>query len=343
MSLRPERVFALPADRAACRASIRQGSRSFHLASLLLPAGVREPAYAVYAFCRMADDVIDAEGAGARGIAQISAVIERAYGGRPAADPIERAFADVVSEFAIPRSVPEALVEGLAWDVENRRYATLDDLKAYAVRVAGTVGLMMSLVMRRDGEHVLARACDLGVAMQLTNICRDVGEDARNGRLYLPTEMLEEAGADLARPGIALVYDKPVRVVVGRLLDEAEALYDRALCGIDALPGSCRAGIGAARLFYRAIGHAVVDGVDPVRERAIVPLAQKLALLPQLALESRIGQLDAPVLPQAAHLIDAVASAPRRQHLPLPAWWRVGARAEHLVEMLSRLPQGGRP
>ncbi len=338
-----ERVFALPADRAACRASIRQGSRSFHLASLLLPIAVREPAYAVYAFCRMADDLIDGSDAGRDGIDRIDALLDRVYAGRPAADPIERSFADVVAEFAIPRAVPQALVEGLAWDVEGRRYATLDDLKAYAVRVAGTVGLMMSLVMRRHDGQVLARALDLGVAMQITNICRDIGEDAANGRLYLPLDMVLAHGlspdAFLVSPGNCA----RLRALTCELLAEAERLYARSLSGIAALPAGCRPGIGAARLFYREIGRTVLDGADPVASRTVVAGSRKAALLPLLFTERPEPSLGEPVLPQARFLMEAIAGMPVRRHRPLPPWWRVGARAERMVELLARLPEGGRP
>ena len=103
--------------------------------------------------------------------------------GRARAD---RALAAVVAQHAIPRALPEFLIEGLAWDVEGRRYETLDELLAYAARVAAAVGAMMSLLMGVREPAALARACDLGVAMQLSNIARDVGEDARMGRLYLP-------------------------------------------------------------------------------------------------------------------------------------------------------------
>jgi 15-cis-phytoene synthase len=337
-----ERVFALPADRAACRASIRQGSRSFHLASLLLPISVREPAYAVYALCRMADDLIDGAEAGRDGIARIDALLDRAYAGRPAADPIERSFADIVAEFAIPRAVPQALVEGLAWDVEGRRYETLDDLLAYGVRVAGTVGLMMSLVMQRQCPKVLARACDLGVAMQITNICRDIGEDAANGRIYLPLEMMAAHGLDADAFLASPAHCTRLRALTSELLEEAERLYARSLSGIAMLPAGCRPGIGAARLFYREIGRTVLGGADPVVSRVVVSGPRKAALLPLLVSERTEPSLGQPVLPQARFLIDAIAAMPVRRHRRLPPWWRVGARAERMVELLASLPESGK-
>ena len=104
--------------------------------------------------------------------------LDQIYAGKPSDDPTDRAFADVVHRFAIPRAVPDALIEGFAWDAEGRHYQSLSDVTAYGVRVAGTVGVMMSLIMGERRPDALARAIDLGVAMQFSNIARDVEEDA---------------------------------------------------------------------------------------------------------------------------------------------------------------------
>lgn len=336
------RPFATPADLAACREAIRQGSRSFHLAGKLLPVEVREPAYAIYAFCRFADDRIDRERGGTGAIASIRHLLDRCYSGRPGADFVERAFADVVREFAIPRAVPEALVEGLLWDAEGRRYATVSDLRGYAVRVAGSVGVMMSLAMGTREPAVLARACDLGIAMQFSNICRDIGEDAREGRIYLPDELLERSGCTAAHLFKARTMTPPIRQAAEGLLANAETHYDLAAAGIAALPAGTRIGINAARLLYREIGRMVGAGTDAVAKRAVVPRRRKLALLVAAADVPRAdsGGLSHPVAPEAAFLIDAVGNtaAPRRR--PLPGWWDVPGRAAHMVEMLTRLEDG---
>ncbi len=249
---------------------IRQGSRSFFAASLLLPLEMRGPAYTLYAFCRLADDAVDNGGSTESALARLSDRLERAYAGRPLPAPADRAFADLVADYAIPRALPEALLEGLAWDAEGRRYDDLSALNAYAARVAGTVGVMMALLMGARAPGVLARACELGVAMQFTNIARDVGEDARMGRIYLPLAWLRDAGIDpdawLARP----CFDARLGGVVQRLLSVADALYDRAIPGIAALPWACRPGILAARMLYAEIGRELERsglelGVAPVR------------------------------------------------------------------------------
>src|SRR5687767_13098188 len=163
-------------DLLACREIIRRGSRSFFLASRLLPPRVRWPAYALYGFCRVADDEVDEGGGG--GMARVEALsrrLDRAYAGAPREHPVDRALAATVREHGLPRAAFDAMLEGFTWDVENRSYESFDALSAYCVRVAATVGVLMTVLMGRRDRATLARACDLGVAMQLTNVARDVG------------------------------------------------------------------------------------------------------------------------------------------------------------------------
>jgi phytoene synthase len=306
------------ADLAACRTLLRGGSRSFHAASLLLPRSVRDPATALYAFCRLADDAIDQDGGRLAALARLRERLARAYEGRPLPIPADRALAVVLARFGIPRAVPEALLEGFAWDAAGRRYETAAELIDYGVRVAGTVGAMMAMLIGVRAPAVVARACDLGVAMQLSNIARDVGEDAAAGRLYLPLQWLREAGIDpdawLACP----TFTPALGAVVERLLAQADALYARAGSGVRRLPLACRPGIGAARLLYAEIGHEVLrQGGDSVGGRAVVSGRRKLRLLGRSLAEAVLPwRLSAePALPQARFLIDAVAAAPA----PLPA------------------------
>lgn len=331
-------AFSTPANCAACRRSIRQGSQSFYVASLLLPLAVREPAYAIYAFCRMADDLIDREQGGVEAVAELERMLDRIYAGRPHRSFVERGFADVVARFAIPRAVPDALIEGLAWDAQGRRYATLEDLHAYAVRVAGTVGFMMTLAMGRRDPHVLARACDLGVAMQLTNISRDVGEDAAQGRLYLPLDWMSEAGIDPQAWLEAPRSSPELRCLVARLLGEAETLYEQAGAGIAGLPAGSRLGINTARLLYREIGREILRGVDPVTTRAVTSKRLKLRLV-ATALMSRLAGSDDLYRPGVAagdFLVEAVQRAPLpRAPLAMPAWWDLKARSIRMIDLLN--------
>lgn len=318
----PPVVEALPPSRidsdvAACRQLLRHGSRTFHAASYLLPRRVREPATALYAFCRLADDAVDdtADDATARRqvLADLEHRLQRAYAGEPLPIAADRAFARVVREHRIPAALPGALLEGFRWDAEGRRYATLEDLHAYAARVAGTVGTMMAMLMGVRCRQQLARACDLGVAMQLSNIARDVGEDARAGRLYLPLSWLREAGIEpedwLAAPS----HSAALGGVVERLLREADRLYDRAEAGISRLPWSCRPGIHAARFLYAGIGDQVRRRrLDSVSGRAVVPAPRKMRLLARGLASAAMAPVDdaAPPLPATAFLVDAAAAAP---------------------------------
>lgn len=321
-----------PADLAECRQMIRDGSKTFYTASLLLPQRVCDAARALYAFCRVADDLVDRSPDSRAAVDHLLSRLDRIYRGEPHDQPADRAFADVASRFAIPREIPEALIEGFAWDASGRRYRTLADLHAYAVRVAGTVGAMMSLVMQVRSPYAIARACDLGIAMQLTNIARDVGEDQRNGRIYLPLDWLDEAKIS---PD-AIESSTAVRPLVQRLLREADTLYARSLSGIAMLPAACRPSIHAARMLYAEIGREVErNGCDSVTRRAVVPTARKLARLAQslAACLASVPQTGQPALPAAQFLIDAVALAGAPKLPPRT----LDERAQWLTDLFTRL------
>jgi len=276
---------AVAADLAACREVIRVHSRSFHAASLLLPRPYRDAAVATYAFCRGADDDVDEAGSmrdARERHARTRARLARIYEGRldPREDgPVARAFARVVRERGIPRDEPEALLDGMAQDVGTVRVADADALLLYCYRAAGVVGRMMSRIMGRDDAPALRRAVDLGIAMQLTNVARDVGEDAARDRVYLPGTWLAEEGSSFAdvlsrepRPGV-LATNR-------RVLTLAEGYYASGIAGVALLPASCRPAILGAALLYRAIGRRVLArGGDGVTARARVPGATKLGLL----------------------------------------------------------------
>ena len=271
---------ATQADFAACRALIREGSKSFHAASLLLPAAIRPGAHAIYAFCRLSDDAADSGTGRAAALARQHRRLDAVYRGQPEDSPVDRALASCVRRHGVPKAAFEGLLEGLGWDLDGRRYETLADLHAYAARVAGTVGILMSALMGVHDTGRLARACDLGVAMQLTNIARDVGEDARNGRVYLPLQWLREEGIDpdafVSRPAFTPALGR----VIERVLAAAEGLYRRSDSGIARLPASCRPAIAAARDIYAAIGHRLLRaGLDSVSVRTVVPLGVKAGLL----------------------------------------------------------------
>ncbi|MGF1444572.1 MAG: phytoene/squalene synthase family protein [Pikeienuella sp.] len=311
---KPVRGAADRADFAACAEAIRHGSHSFHAAGKFLPQRLRLPSHAIYAFCRLADDAVDETDLPLDdAVARLRVRLDRAYQGRPLDIAADRAFARTVEAFEMPRTLPEALIEGLAWDADGRRYATLSELNAYAARVAGAVGGMMAVLLGERSAEMLARACDLGVAMQLTNIARDVGEDARRGRVYLPLDWLEKAGIDPERLIAAPAPSPQLAAVLKALLAEADKLYIRAEAGIARLPKDCRPAIFAARFLYAEIGHEVARrGYDSITGRAVVSKARKrLIVLRALAAAAaplpRAWALFKPALSETRYLVDAAA------------------------------------
>ncbi len=334
-------------DIAACRAMLRANSRTFFMASMLLPSSVRDPACALYAFCRIADDEVDLNGGRLEAIAGLRERLRLAYAGQPQPQAADRALAEVVARFSVPRALPEALIEGFEWDAIGRRYESLAELHDYAARVAGAVGAMMALLMGARSAEALERACDLGVAMQLTNIARDVGEDARAGRLYLPRDWMRDAGIDPDEWLAAPVFSAPLASVIARLLQEADVLYDRVAGGVARLPAGCRPGINAARSLYAEIGRELErGGLNSVARRAVVPAWRKTWLLARAPFMSTRadGNADIPAMRQTRFLVEAVAltaSSPRPTTAAM-RWWQIGTRLGWLVQLFERLEQQDR-
>lgn len=333
-----------PKDLAECAEAIRNGSRSFHTASKVLPRRVREPALALYAFCRLADDAVDLHSDKSGAVLSLRDRLDLVYAGQPRNTATDRAFAAMVDEFDMPRALPDALLEGLAWDALERRYQTFSDLVSYSARVASAVGVMMCVLMGVRDRHALARAADLGVAMQLTNIARDVGEDAREGRLYLPLDWMEEAGLT---PDEFLADPKPlpeIEMMVRRLLSEAEHLYQRSEAGVRKLPLKCRMSILSARHIYAGIGTSLAEmGYQSMTARAYTTKRTKLRLMAraiaQTAAISSFPQsavLYAKPLPEVSFLIDAAAVAPVRASI-----WGDG-RSGAFIEALAQLEEADR-
>ncbi len=306
----PEATSALVAtgadDLAVCKRLLAEGSKSFSAASWLLPRRIRDDAAAFYAFCRVADDAVDDSGDPARAVARLHVRLERIFADHPEDDPVDRALARVVHRHAMPRAPFAALLEGFEWDAQDRDYRTLSDVLAYAARVASAVGVVMTYLMGARDRDTLARACDLGAAMQLTNICRDVGEDARRGRIYVPEDWLREAGLDVQAWLADPRFEPAVAQATARLLDEADRLYVRAQAGIGALPSDCRPAIRAAAMIYGDIGRVVrARGFDSVSGRARVGLGRKLWLLARAWMRTSdpsVG-LDAAPVPEVEFLL----------------------------------------
>jgi 15-cis-phytoene synthase len=338
-------------DLEACTALMRGGSKSFFAASRLLPIRMRAPAIALYAFCRLADDAIDNGHDQQAAMRDLKARLAAIYAGRPGTEDADRALTVVVHRYAIPIGLLEALLDGFLWDSEGRRYETLADVEAYGARVAGTVGAMMSLIMGAASQTAIARASELGVAMQLTNIARDIGEDARNGRLYVPRTWFREIGMDadawLANP----VFDARIAGFTQRLLLRADALYRRGEFGLIELPRDCRPAIQAARLVYAEIGVQLArTGLNSIDHRSVVSTPRKLALIARATATA----LKAPAVPAvplspvpAIHYLVDIVRRDRDEvedRVPTAVPHRsFDERIEWMVDLFERLEQRGRP
>jgi phytoene synthase len=279
-----------------CRRVIERGSRSFTRAAALLAPEIRDAGYQLYAWCRHCDDVIDDQALGravpesvrrartgtqAERLAELRALTTAALDGQPVAQIEYRGLARIVARYQIPRQHPFELLDGMAMDVDGRRYRTIDELIVYCYHVAGVVGVMMAHIMGIRDAETLKRAEDLGIAMQLTNIARDVMDDADEGRVYLPLQWLAEAGVDpeaVSRP----VHRAAIAAVVARLLDVAETRYARADEGIAHLPFRSAWSIAAARAIYSDIGRVIRErGAAGWDRRAMVTSGRKYLLVSQ--------------------------------------------------------------
>lgn len=292
---------------------IRKGSKSFALASRLFDAPTRERAVMLYAWCRHCDDEIDGQelgmvpGRAGGGVPSVSPAAQvsppgtpppalpldaspqfrlqhlrnetrRALAGERVTDPVFVAFQRVAAEARIPERHAMEFLAGFEMDVAGYRYESFEDTLLYCYRVAGVVGVMMALVMGVRDPQALQRAADLGIAFQLTNISRDVLDDARNGRCYVPAAWLRAEGlsaADLktpARPEVARL--------ARRLLDEADRYYASAGEGLRALSFRSAWAVATALYVYRDIGRVVRQrGEHAWDRRAVVGTARKLLLV----------------------------------------------------------------
>lgn len=276
---------------ALCRQTIAAHSRSFALASRVLPPWCRDRAAVVYTWCRRADDAVDLAPAAAQpeALARLRAELDDVYAGRAQPDIAMAAFQAVVTECRLPRGYPEELLAGMEMDVQGQRYEHMNTLLRYCYRVAGTVGLMMSHVMGVAHDRALRNAAHMGMAMQLTNICRDVLEDWEMGRLYVPAELLAACGAGDLGAHLGGPFPRharePMGRAVARLLAAADGYYRSGDRGLRALPWRCALGVRAARLVYAAIGARIARrGHDVCAGRAVVPGWRKLALVARAGL-----------------------------------------------------------
>lgn len=276
----------------ACRLLAQEHGKTFAFASRFLPPERRLGILAAYAYCRTADDIVDA--APRSGLPEAGAALDRWEAQLTApTDPVALAFVATRERFAIPSQPAHDLIAGIRTDLAPRSYASWDELRTYCYLVAGTVGLIVAPVLGCRDPRALDYAAELGIAMQLTNILRDVGDDARAGRLYLPLDELADFGCDpeailSGRPGDGFP------ALIAFQISRARELYEHARLGLAALPPRSRfTALAAGELYARILGEIEAGGYDVFGFRAHVTTGRKARALPGLAftfIRCSIGQ-----------------------------------------------------
>lgn len=268
-----------------CRAIIRKGSKSFSLAARLFDPDTRDAAFFLYGWCRYCDDQVDEAGKQERGhemerrVEALKEWTRSAFTDTPQPQAVFIALHYIVHRYSIPAHYALELIEGMAMDARGTRYPSLEDLLVYCYRVAGTVGLMMSHVMGLRQESGLRHAADLGIAMQLTNIARDVTEDAAMGRIYIPLDWLRQAGIEPDEIAASKNRDKLAQLA-RRLLETAESYYRSGDAGLWHLSFRSACAVSAAREVYSEIGARLLKkGARAWDERAYVTGARKLQVV----------------------------------------------------------------
>ena len=262
-------------------------SKSFYFASAFLPEEKRSAIRALYAFCRTVDDIVDEAADGERD-AQLDywrQVVQTAS--PPDENLVATAWADTLNRYHIPRHYALQLIDGVARDLTQIRYPTFDDLATYCYGVASTVGLMSMYIVGFKSNDAIPYAIKLGVALQMTNILRDVGEDYRNGRVYLPREDLLFYG--ISETDIEMGKVSPRwRQFMKFQIDRTRQLYAESWEGVKMLEREGQLAIGAASVFYQGILDEIEKSdYDVFTKRASLSSMGKLSKVPALWLKVR--------------------------------------------------------
>jgi phytoene synthase len=284
---RPEMGPGLLQAISRCQQLTRQHSKTFYFGSRYFPLAQRQAVWAVYATCRAGDDIVDEPGGGPAALSDWWARVQSALAGQlplsgESPQPTDLALVWAARQFPLPVTAFQELYLGLRMDLEGQVYRDMDDLELYCRRVAGVVGCMIAPICGfSGGPQTLTYALRLGQAMQLTNILRDVGEDLKRGRLYLPQTLL---GAYCVTPEMLQggQVTPEYRALMAHLINVARLWYAEGRTGIPHLQGSGRLAVTAAAHAYEGILDALErNGYDNFRHRASVSNARKLLMLPR--------------------------------------------------------------
>ncbi|GCE13952.1 phytoene desaturase [Tengunoibacter tsumagoiensis] len=272
-----------------CRQVTQRASKTFYWGSIFLPPAKRRAVWAVYALCRVIDDIVDEAVDGPavghlcgssspeRALDEWREGLTRIYEtGRAGDNPVQRAWSEMLEHYAVPLQPALELLDGVAMDLTMNRYQTFEDLYLYCYRVAGTVGLLTSPIFGYHSEEALPHAVELGVALQLTNILRDVGEDARRNRIYLPMDEIHRFGYS-EEELMNGVINHAFRDLICFQMERANEYYRKAQPGIALLDTDCQLAVRLSGTLYRRILDRIrLNNYNVFTQRASVPLKTKL-------------------------------------------------------------------
>ena len=279
-----------------CRRVTQRASKTFYWGSVFLPQPKRRAVWAVYALCRIVDDIVDEEmNPDTPQIGHLSgsstpkqeldywrSSLERVYERGGAGDNVvQRAWSDLLERYPVPLRPVLDLFDGVEMDLSINRYQSFDELYLYCYRVAGTIGLLTSPIFGYQDEKALQHAVDLGVALQLTNILRDIGEDARRNRIYLPQDEMQRFGYAESNLMTGVVNDAFCELVRFQMT-RADDYYQRSQPGVSLLSPDCRLAVRLSGTLYRGILDRIhLNNYNVFTKRASVPLKTKLAAASQ--------------------------------------------------------------
>jgi len=267
-----------------CQQKVAESGTSFYYAFLFLPPEKRQAIHALYAFCREVDDIVDECDDPAIAVAKLSwwrqevALLESPEGQPQPTHPVMLALKDVRQRFNLPLEYFNEIIDGMAMDLEYSRYPDFKALSLYCYRVAGVVGLLSAEIFGMTDRKTQRYATELGTALQLTNIIRDVGEDARRGRIYLPVDELQRFNVPAA--DILNARETPAFLALMQFQGErAQSYYDRAMDNLPAVDRSAqRPGLIMAAVYRTLLGEIAKDGYQVLKQKTALPPLRKLWL-----------------------------------------------------------------
>lgn len=293
-------ALSLPNAYDYCRQIARHHAKTFYLATLFLPKRQQNPIFAMYALLRTVDDLVDlAEDKLTNGqltreqinrsIDEWKLRLRECYDGRHRNDPILMAWQDTIRQFEIPIELPLDLIDGVAMDIEFTPFETFDELYVYCYKVASVVGLMTAEIFGYSRKEALQHAIDLGIAMQLTNILRDIGEDIGRNRIYLPLEELRRFGYSREEFMQRTMNGRFIELMKFQI-ERARSYYASSDKGIPMLSRQSRLAVGISSRNYADILKAIEqNGYDVFHRRAYRSFYQKISTLPSIWLKNAIS------------------------------------------------------